>query len=432
MKINTLRLHNFRNFADTTFDFNAQFTVVIGENGKGKTSLLEGLRVASASFLLGIDEAERFHIQKENVRRIDVGNRFAVQNDCCFEAQGVVDKQTITWKRTLSREGGRTDTKDASEIIKIAQSLNDKVNIELQASISFPVLCYFGTARLSDELKQTVKLKQKGSKLKDGYIRCIDEKSDKISPMQWIKSAFWKKLKEKQESILLEAVFAAIDTCVPNWKPIDWDEDTDDLAGIYTDKQGNETYIPLNFLSDGLRLMAAIVAEIAYRCVVLNEHLGRNAVIESSGIVMIDELDMHLHPNWQRNVVADLKKAFPNMQFIATTHSPFIVQSLQSNELINLDSPDMKSQLTSDPLNYGVEDVSQDEMNVTDIERSEAFMQRLQVASEYFRLIKEGRNSTNDQEVAKLRRELNELEKRFSTDPTFVAHLIAERKVNAL
>ncbi len=57
----------------------------------------------------------------------------------------------------------------------------------------------------------------------------------------------------------------------------------------------------------------------------------------TTGVVMIDELDMHLHPNWQRVVVRDLKRAFPNIQFVVTTHSPFIVQSVESDELINLD-----------------------------------------------------------------------------------------------
>jgi AAA15 family ATPase/GTPase len=60
-------------------------------------------------------------------------------------------------------------------------------------------------------------------------------------------------------------------------------------------------------------------------------------VIDTPGVVLIDELDLHLHPKWQRHVVTDLKRVFPQIQFVATTHSPFIVQSLASDELINLD-----------------------------------------------------------------------------------------------
>jgi hypothetical protein len=65
--------------------------------------------------------------------------------------------------------------------------------------------------------------------------------------------------------------------------------------------------------------------------------LAENAVKETPGVVLIDEIDMHLHPNWQKRIVGDLKRIFPKVQFIATTHSPFVVQSLEADELINLE-----------------------------------------------------------------------------------------------
>lgn len=338
MKIDQITLQNFRNFELETFDFPTHFTVIIGENGMGKSSLLQGLRLAASTFLLGIDEAERYHIQKEDVRRISLDDRFVPQRDCSFTARGSINEYRVEWKRTLSKIGGRTDYRDAAMLIDFAKALNDRVNLQLENEVDLPIIGYFNTSRLWVKARQTVNLKKKGSRLKDGYARCIDEKSDKESPMAWIKSMYWKKLKQQsQGSILLDAVFEALDTCIPNWKPTEWDEDTDDLGGIYTNTKGETSFVPLSYLSDGLRTMGAMVAEIAYRCVVLNTHYGRYAVKKSRGIVLIDEIDMHLHPNWQRNVVADLKRAFPNIQFVATTHSPFIVQSLQENELINLD-----------------------------------------------------------------------------------------------
>jgi predicted ATP-binding protein involved in virulence len=68
----------------------------------------------------------------------------------------------------------------------------------------------------------------------------------------------------------------------------------------------------------------------------LNSHLGDEAISNSKGVVLIDEIDQHLHPRWQRRIVGDLKRVFPNIQFIATTHSPFIVQSLDIDEVISL------------------------------------------------------------------------------------------------
>ncbi len=100
--------------------------------------------------------------------------------------------------------------------------------------------------------------------------------------------------------------------------------------------------MPFNYLSDGYRNMVAMLADISYRAIRLNPHLEQDAAKKTKGIVLIDELDMHLHPKWQRRIVQDLQNAFPDMQFIATTHSPFILQSLESGQVIdlNLDQED--------------------------------------------------------------------------------------------
>lgn len=93
-----------------------------------------------------------------------------------------------------------------------------------------------------------------------------------------------------------------------------------------------------NDLSDGYRNMVAMVADIAYRCAQLNPQMGEDVTVNTKGIILIDELDLHLHPKWQRRVVPDLRKTFPNIQFIITSHSPFIIQSMNPGEVIDLDN----------------------------------------------------------------------------------------------
>jgi predicted ATP-binding protein involved in virulence len=187
--------------------------------------------------------------------------------------------------------------------------------------------------------------------------------------------------------------------------------------------------LPLNLHSDGVHYFTEMVAELAYRCIVLNGFKEEKAIDEATGIVMIDELDLHLHPKWQRHVVNDLKTAFPNIQFVVTTHSPFIVQSLKSEELIILDEQIKKD---GDPDMKGIEDVAANEMGVEDVPRSEAFLEMQKVAEEYYALIKQGKTSISDKETASLRNKLNELEERFSNDPAFVASLRIERQANDL
>lgn len=419
MKIDELTLNNFRNFESATFHFSSLFTVIIGENGQGKSSILQGLRVAAASFLLGIDEADRYHIQKEDVRRVDLGNRFVPQKNCGFVACGTLNGEALTWARTLATLGGRTDYRHASELIERAKMLNDAVNAG-EERVDLPVICFFSTARLWAEVKQTFKLKAKGMRLKDGYARCMDASSDKRAPMEWIKAMYWKKLKGKTETVLLEAVLEAIDLCVPHWTPTEWDEDSDDLGGIYTHEDGTTTFVPLQYLSDGLRTMAGMVAEIAYRCVTLNAYLGREAVRQSRGIVMIDELDMHLHPNWQRSVVPDLKRAFPALQFIATTHSPFIVQSLANEELINLGIP-----TEEDPHDLDLHQVAREVMHV-DAPHSLIYENTHQTTAHYLALLEEAAQASGDKQQA-LIQELETIEAQAISDPAFVAFLQMNR-----
>lgn len=393
MKIATIRLSNFRNFENREFHFPSNFSVIIGENGKGKSSVLQGLRLACATFLLGIDEAERYHIQKEDVRRVNLDARFVPQKNCSFSACGELNGQHLEWKRTLAKPNGRTDTKDAYQLIGLAESLNELVNEQLREDVDLPVFNFFSTARLWVGSKQTVNLKKKGSRLRDGYVRCLDEKSDKKSSYEWIKSAYWKKLKDKPDSVLLDAVLEAIDICIPNWTPKEWDEDSDDLGGFMKGNDGRSRFIPLFYLSDGLRTVASMVAEIAYRCVILNPHLGRDAVKGSKGVVMIDEIDMHLHPIWQKHIVQDLKTAFPNIQFIVTTHSPFIVQSLKTDELINLDTVTEK-----DPVKMSIQDVAAQIMNVEP--RSLEYQDQFRKTTEYFEFLDNAKESAMEQDTA--------------------------------
>jgi predicted ATP-binding protein involved in virulence len=130
---------------------------------------------------------------------------------------------------------------------------------------------------------------------------------------------------------------------------------------------------------------------------------------------------MHLHPKWQRHVIEDLKNTFPNVQFVITTHSPFIVQSLRAEELINLDKGSGE-----DPFRKGIEDIVEDEMNV-DTPRSEKFIEMEEAATEYFNLLEDGGKDT-ESDLSEVKQRLDELESLFSEDPAYVALLKAERK----
>jgi predicted ATP-binding protein involved in virulence len=94
---------------------------------------------------------------------------------------------------------------------------------------------------------------------------------------------------------------------------------------------GNET--TWSELSDGFHVFMGLVGDIARRAVILNGQDGAEAPQQAEGVVLIDEVDLHLHPRWQRNALHGLREAFPKLQFIVSTHSPQVLSSVENHQV---------------------------------------------------------------------------------------------------
>lgn len=109
--------------------------------------------------------------------------------------------------------------------------------------------------------------------------------------------------------------------------------DVNDLSVEYLDENDELHQIPLGYLSDGYRTTLSMFADIAYRMALLNPALGRDVLAMTSGVVLIDEVDLHLHPLWQARILADLSSVFPRVQFIVTTHAPMVISSVPAKHI---------------------------------------------------------------------------------------------------
>lgn len=118
------------------------------------------------------------------------------------------------------------------------------------------------------------------------------------------------------------------------------------------------------------------------------------ALKKTPGVVLIDEVDLSLHPTWQKRIMGILKDQFPRIQFICATHSPFIIQSLEEGELITLDQP-----LDSEYSGEGLEDIAEDIMGVVLPQYSEKKRKIYEAAQEYFAALK---NAETRDEIEKL------------------------------
>ncbi|WP_290799435.1 AAA family ATPase [Flavihumibacter sp. UBA7668] len=263
------------------------------------------------------------------------------------------------------------------------------------------------------------------SRLEKGYYAALGDSVDFTGVYEWLYSYNTLIRDGKEFEGTKDAMFGCIKKAIPFIKEIEFNSKYHEFEVLVDFEDGQPVERKLaSFLSDGMKAVLNMVAEIAYRCVLLNGKLGQNAIVDSPGIVLIDEIDMHLHPKWQKRIVADLKNAFPKLQFIVTTHSPFIVQSLKSDELLILDFDKVEG-LDEDPNRHSIEEVSTGEMGVPNVERSQLFLKMQNEAKEYFDLIK---NKSDKESIAKAKRKLDELRIRFNSDPAYVALLESEMK----
>ncbi|BDD13034.1 ATP-binding protein (plasmid) [Fulvitalea axinellae] len=418
MKINRLSLRNFKGFDQRSFDFHPSVNVLIGDNGTGKSSVLDAAAFMLGTFFIGVDGIPTYALKNRDKRRLMVDrNSLETQLPLSLEIEHEIDGETLAWHRDTNRASGNSTTyASARELVRKARELTQAVRDGDRADL--PLIAYYGTERLSEEKKSRKSGNKKndgGSRL-EGYRDALDPRAMKERFMAWFRDAETARLQDLQDEtqsqdlLLYQAFVAVLGATLPDWENIHYNFKRKDIVG----KAGDE-WKEFESLSAGYKSMVRLCADIAYRAIRLNPHLGAEAVTATKGVVLVDEIDMHLHPKWQRVVVDRLQTAFPNIQFLLTTHSPFIVQSLKADELINLDDnridddPDSRT-LEDNALFMGVESA-----------HSAEFEEKRQVSYDFFKLL-EGEDSPEN------RAQIDLLIER-TTDPVFRAKLEIERLI---
>ncbi|MDP3611645.1 MAG: AAA family ATPase, partial [Rubrivivax sp.] len=150
--------------------------------------------------------------------------------------------------------------------------------------------------------------------------------------------------------------------------------------------------------------------------------LAEKALLMTPGVVLIDELDLHLHPIWQRRIIEDLRRTFPLVQFICTTHSPFLIQSLRSGEeLIVLDG-----QPTADLGHMPVEEIARGIMGVSNTEVSEEYAGMKQAARYYLETLEKAAMAPAEKQED-FKRQLAEAIAPYAHNPAYQAFLEMKR-----
>jgi predicted ATP-binding protein involved in virulence len=425
MRIDRLEVTNFKGFEHKIIDFSPRFNILSGDNGTGKTAVLDALAVGMGALLLGFEGISPRTIRPAEMRQIgyQLGQdlKLEPQSPTIVHCRGEVsDAGVISWECGLLKVGTRTTHHNASLIIDKAKQLQERVRAG-DKSLVLPVLSYYGTGRLWLQKPEKVEIAKPNSRLSE-YEGCLEPASEEKRLMRWFKTMEIAALQRKVSIGVLEGLRAAVKNCLEDCEFVYFDIPYDQL--IVT--KAHQQVLPAHMLSDGQRTILAMVADITYKAASLNPQLEDQVALETPGIVLIDEIDLHLHPNWQRKIVNSLKTTFPKIQFIATSHSPFIIQSLREGELIDLNE--------SQPTEYedkSIEDIAEYHLGVEIPQRSQRYLEMMAAAKEYYRVLEQSKTSSSE-ENKRLKNRLDELTAPFSDNIAYHAFLEMQREAVGL
>lgn len=350
MYLEKISLQNFRCFEKLDVNFHRKLTVIIGANGSGKTSLLESIAIAVSTMFTPMDGPKGLGIDKvqAHLKAYAIGSTSDVQAQypVKISATAVIDGQSVYWERSLNTAKGQTTIKDSKEILSVGTNYQKRLR-EGDTSLILPVIAYYGTGRLWDYHREKQTDIFEVSTRTNGYIDSVDGTANVKLMMNWFAKMTVQKYQNQENGLgeipELEAVYAAMEKCYNQITGSDnakvhYNMGKRELEVTYTDKEGNRMRISINQLSDGYKSTISLVADIAYRMAVLNPQCLGNVCNETDGIILIDEIDLHLHPEWQQRIVNDLTTIFPKVQFIVSTHAPEVINSVSRENVIVIEN----------------------------------------------------------------------------------------------
>jgi predicted ATP-binding protein involved in virulence len=344
MRIEKVDVENFRLFKNETFSFHPQFNLVVGKNGKGKTSLLYLLAICASEW---VDEISGWY-RRSYLRPTLNALRAEVIEDAGeirYQYADIMRIETLWQTEFGSSKCIQRYTRDKDELWDKGAVLEgwnfQKWKSEHgEKTLSMPIFAFYQCNRLwkpkeRNPVESIESAMQEKYERYDGYLNFSQAYADAEQLITWLLKLNIITFQEKQEPLGWRVLQIALRQCLEDFERMDFMAKEAELIIFFRDGKR----IPFKHLSDGQRTLFAMIGDIVRRAVLLNPQFGDQMLEETAGVVLIDELDLHLHPKWQRRAIEDLRRTFPKIQFICTTHSPQLIGQAKADEIILLDSP---------------------------------------------------------------------------------------------
>ena len=322
-QLRELRVDNYRCFDELTLPLEEDTTILFAENGGGKTALLTALAVGLSVFQMGSPRTLNLNARRDSrMRTLDEKGRREPTGPCKVTWTAAVEKaESVTWSKTIQPASGRAKNQhrpilEAMERIRVP-------------GIRWPLFAWYGIDRLGRQRSRRRKIERTGDRW-EAYDSSLDPNLDEAPLLQWLQDEILgdvvRRQQEEPERFFHQSVMQATVRATPGVTNA-WYDPVEQGPKVRFE---NGHVASWSELSDGYHVFIALVADIARRAVMLNEIDGAKAPARVEGVVLIDELDLHLHPRWQRVALPRLREAFPRLQFIITTHSPQVLSSAEN------------------------------------------------------------------------------------------------------
>ena len=330
-------IQNFKGIEKMNLEFSSGVNLLIGNNGVGKTTVLEALALSIQTYFSRMNDIAKKSIKKDDVHFTsnlvgDASQHRVYSNPTVIKSE--INLGGLEYSSEISREDETNATRTKYTGKEFAAAGRDLLNSQ---EAILPVICYFSTSRVVDTQKVSTNAVGK-NKLNDrrcGYIDCLNATLDRKALTDWTFKMAMAEYKKGTAVAEYEAFKKAVGIFMQKMNDLEeipLVEYTRDFEDITYAEDGKTMLV--NYLSAGYQSLLWMLMEISFLIALLNPELSDYS--QAEGIVLIDEIDMHLHPRWQWKILDALHSSFPKVQFIAATHSPIIISSFKDAKLLSI------------------------------------------------------------------------------------------------
>lgn len=339
MRLSSISVQNFRAIQDLALTLDPSLTVLVGDNAMGKTSLLEAIAAAVSPALERCPSVSGLPVDARDLRRVGMVQAPFLFLKTTTTADLTWDRYVLRDATMFSRAALRVINRTVGRV-KLHEHLDPIIQARQEGAHAqpLPVVAYYSTDRavILPPLRKRNFREQHDPF--EGLRGAFNPTTSFKAMFEWFLAVESDELREQRRDPAyvhpqLEGVRRAVRAAIPGCTRLEVATRPLRLEVGLTGPDGAEERLSLQELSGGYRTLLALVCDLARRMVQTNPEQG----IASEAIVLIDEVDLHLHPRWQQTVLDDLRRAFPNAQFIVTTHSEQVIASALPHQVLRLD-----------------------------------------------------------------------------------------------